>query len=76
VISVSRSFNLVAKSPKDRDDWMKALNGAIEDNIKKKGLHYSRPRVGISVRERGSCLDPGQKGDNVSTVYSRVYSNI
>ncbi|CAG7827887.1 unnamed protein product, partial [Allacma fusca] len=36
VISNTRSFNLVAKSAREKDDWMKVLANTIQDNIRKR----------------------------------------
>ncbi|ODM99815.1 FYVE, RhoGEF and PH domain-containing protein 6 [Orchesella cincta] len=49
VISVARSFNLVAKSSKEREEWMKALNDAIHDNIKKRSCCTPDYEIGFSL---------------------------
>lgn len=36
VISQTRSFSLAARSPKERQEWVQALNKAIEENINKR----------------------------------------
>ncbi|CAL8093031.1 unnamed protein product [Orchesella dallaii] len=49
VISVARSFNLVAKTPRERDEWMKALNNAIHDNIKKRSCCTPDQEIGFQL---------------------------
>ncbi|CAG7719728.1 unnamed protein product [Allacma fusca] len=48
-ISNTRSFNLVAKSAREKDDWMKVLANTFQDNIRKGRPNSRSPFVDITA---------------------------